>query len=153
MIGEFRKLLALTLAVGVLKLLVLALGLALGMAFGLAGSETRHDEMPEVRPVRTVKVEPMLDSEIGSVALPASALASKDGEPAVWLVDPHKGMVELRVVTVSRYETGRVIISGGLGKDDIVVTAGANRLREGAPTPARADEKPATSLSSVPAAT
>jgi hypothetical protein len=34
-------------------------------------------------------------------------------------------------VTVSRYETDRVVLSGGLTKGEIVVTAGVNRLREG----------------------
>jgi hypothetical protein len=37
----------------------------------------------------------------------------------------------LKPVTVSRYETDRVIVSNGLVKGDIVVTAGVNRLREG----------------------
>ncbi|TIU09664.1 MAG: efflux RND transporter periplasmic adaptor subunit, partial [Mesorhizobium sp.] len=29
-----------------------------------------------------------------------------------------------------RYETDRVVVSGGLAKGDLVVTAGVNRLRE-----------------------
>jgi RND family efflux transporter MFP subunit len=65
------------------------------------------------------------------VVLPAAALFDKSGQPAVWVVDAAAGSVTLRPVTVSRYETDRVILSGGLAKGDIVVTAGVNRLREG----------------------
>jgi multidrug efflux pump subunit AcrA (membrane-fusion protein) len=65
------------------------------------------------------------------VVLPAAALFDKSGQPAVWVVDPASSSVALKLVTASRYETDRVIISDGLAKGDIVVTAGVNRLREG----------------------
>jgi RND family efflux transporter MFP subunit len=65
------------------------------------------------------------------VVLPAAALFDKAGQPAVWVVDAATGLVALKPVTVSRYETDRVILSSGLTKGDIVVTAGVNRLREG----------------------
>ncbi len=64
------------------------------------------------------------------VVLPGSALFDKAGQPAVWIVDPASGSVALKPVTVSRYETDRVVIGAGLAKGDIVVTAGVNRLRE-----------------------
>ena len=63
--------------------------------------------------------------------LPAAALFDKAGQTAVWVVDAATGMVALKPVAVSRYETDRVILSSGLAKGDIVVTAGVNRLREG----------------------
>ena len=44
---------------------------------------------------------------------------------------PPPALVTLKPVTVSRYETDRVVLSGGLAKGEIVVTAGVNRLREG----------------------
>ena len=65
------------------------------------------------------------------VVLPAAALFDKAGQTAVWVVDAATGLVALKPVTVSRYETDRVILSSGLAKGDIVVTAGVNRLREG----------------------
>jgi RND family efflux transporter MFP subunit len=65
------------------------------------------------------------------VVLPAAALFDKAGKPAVWLVDAAAGSVSLRPVTIARYETDRVILSDGLAKGEIVVTAGVNRLREG----------------------
>jgi RND family efflux transporter MFP subunit len=64
------------------------------------------------------------------VVLPGSALFDKGGKPAVWVVDPAAGTVGLKEVAVTRYETDRVIISNGLAKGEIVVTAGVNRLRE-----------------------
>jgi multidrug efflux pump subunit AcrA (membrane-fusion protein) len=48
----------------------------------------------------------------------------------VWIVDPVEQSVRLKPVTVERYETDRVIISNGLAKGEVVVTAGVNRLRE-----------------------
>jgi RND family efflux transporter MFP subunit len=62
--------------------------------------------------------------------LPGSALFDKAGRPAVWLVDPATSTVLLKPVAVARYETDRVVISAGLVKGDVVVTAGVNRLRE-----------------------
>ncbi|RWX64037.1 efflux RND transporter periplasmic adaptor subunit [Mesorhizobium sp. M4B.F.Ca.ET.089.01.1.1] len=63
------------------------------------------------------------------VVLPGSALFDKDGKPAVWVVTATSA-VELRPVAVARYETDRVVVSDGLAKGDLVVTAGVNRLRE-----------------------
>jgi RND family efflux transporter MFP subunit len=65
------------------------------------------------------------------VVLPAAALFDKSGKPAVWVVDPAGGSVSLKPVVIARYETDRVVVSDGLAKGDIVVTAGVNRLREG----------------------
>jgi len=64
------------------------------------------------------------------VVLPAGALFDRDGTPAVWVVDQGIGAVVLKSVVVARYETDRVVISEGLAKGDVVVTAGVNRLRE-----------------------
>lgn len=64
------------------------------------------------------------------VVLPGAALFDKGGKPAVWVVDGAKSTVALKPVVVSRYETDRVVVSEGLAKGDIVVTAGVNRLRE-----------------------
>ncbi|MDX2156409.1 MAG: efflux RND transporter periplasmic adaptor subunit [Hyphomicrobiaceae bacterium] len=64
-------------------------------------------------------------------ALPGSALFDKGGKPAVWVLSPDKASVMLRPVVVARYETDKVIVTEGLAKGDVVVTAGVNRLREG----------------------
>lgn len=65
------------------------------------------------------------------VVLPGSSIYDKSGKPAVWVYVAETSSVGLRPVTVSRFETDRVVISDGLAKGDIVVTAGANRLRDG----------------------
>lgn len=65
------------------------------------------------------------------IALPATALFDKAGKAAVWIFDQGTSTVKLQSVNVLRYQTNRVILSDGLVKGDIVVTAGVNRLREG----------------------
>lgn len=65
------------------------------------------------------------------VVLPGSAIYDSGGKPAVWLYDSGSSEVMLHPVSVSRFETDRAVISEGLKKGDIVVTAGVNRLRPG----------------------
>ena len=67
------------------------------------------------------------------VEVPASALTESDGRPAVWVVDPHKQTVSLRTVTVVRYDATSAVISEGLKRGDIVVTAGVQVLRPDQP--------------------
>lgn len=69
------------------------------------------------------------ESSVPVVVLPGSALFDKDGKPAVWIVSASSA-VELKPVIIARYETERVVVSGGLAEGDVVVTAGINRLRE-----------------------
>lgn len=66
-----------------------------------------------------------------AVALPPSALVSRDGAPAVWRFDPATETVELVPVEVSRYETGQVLIGAGIETGDRIVTAGVHRLHPG----------------------
>ncbi len=65
------------------------------------------------------------------VVLPGAALFEQGAKPAVWIVDPRTKAVMLKQVVVSRYDSDKVVISEGLVKGDVVVTAGVNRLREG----------------------
>lgn len=65
------------------------------------------------------------------VAVPASALTEGDGRPAVWVVDRQTDTVSLRAVDVARYDPAAVIVSRGLERGDIVVTAGVQMLRPG----------------------
>jgi len=64
-------------------------------------------------------------------ALPASALTTADGHPAVFVVDPDTSTVSIRPVEVGRFDLAGVQIVGGLSEGDIVVTAGVQALREG----------------------
>lgn len=65
-----------------------------------------------------------------SVTLPGSALFQKDGNPAVWLVDKD-GTVQLKPITVQRYQDDSVIVGDGLKQGDVVVTAGIQKLLPG----------------------
>jgi RND family efflux transporter MFP subunit len=65
-----------------------------------------------------------------SVTLPGSALFQKDGQPAVWLVDKD-GTVQLKPITVQRYQGDSVIVGDGLKQGDVVVTAGIQKLLPG----------------------
>jgi membrane fusion protein, multidrug efflux system len=65
------------------------------------------------------------------VAVPASALTEGNGPPAVWVVDRQSQTVSLRAVDVVRFDAASVVISRGLEKGDLVVTAGVQMLRPG----------------------
>jgi membrane fusion protein, multidrug efflux system len=65
------------------------------------------------------------------VEVPASALTEGNGRPAVWVVDRQSQTVALRPVDVGRYDPTSIVISHGLEKGDLVVTAGVQMLRPG----------------------
>ena len=65
------------------------------------------------------------------IAVPASALTEGDNHPAIWVVDRQTETVSLRPVDVLRYDAAGVVISRGLEKGDVVVTAGVQMLRPG----------------------
>jgi RND family efflux transporter MFP subunit len=68
----------------------------------------------------------------GAVTIvPATALFQKDERPAVWVVEPTTSAVQLQPVTVEAYNTGTVVVTDGLKKGDIVVTAGVQKLSPG----------------------
>jgi len=69
-------------------------------------------------------------NEGSSIAIPGSALFQKDGQPAVWLVDKD-GTVQLKPITVQRYQGESVIVGDGLARGDVVVTAGVQKLLPG----------------------
>lgn len=62
--------------------------------------------------------------------VPAAALMRKGDQPAVWVVDT-EDRVNLRPVTIDRYDTAGVCVSGGLEPGEIVVAAGAQLVYPG----------------------
>jgi RND family efflux transporter MFP subunit len=64
------------------------------------------------------------------VSIPASALFQKDGQPAVWIVSKD-GTVQLKPITVARYQGDSVVVGGGLLQGDVVVTGGVQKLLPG----------------------
>jgi membrane fusion protein, multidrug efflux system len=65
------------------------------------------------------------------VEVPASTLTETEGRPAVWVVNPDTHTVSLRNVQVDRYDPSDVVISRGLERGELVVTAGVQTLRPG----------------------
>lgn len=65
------------------------------------------------------------------IRIPASALTSSQGQPAVFLLDPTSNTVSLRNVEVARFGLAEVELASGLAVDEIVVTAGVQTLRPG----------------------
>ncbi len=63
--------------------------------------------------------------------LPATALTTLDGEPAVFVVDPATETVDLRRVTIGSFDIARATVTDGLRDGEIVVTAGVQALRPG----------------------
>ena len=69
--------------------------------------------------------------ETNTIEVPASALTSADGKPAVWVVDQAASTVSLRPIEVDRFLPVSVVVSSGLQPGDVVVTAGVQALRPG----------------------
>jgi RND family efflux transporter MFP subunit len=65
-----------------------------------------------------------------TVSIPGSALFQKDSKPAVWLVEKDK-TVQLKPITVQRYQGDSVVVGDGLAQGDVVVTAGVQKLLPG----------------------
>jgi RND family efflux transporter MFP subunit len=65
-----------------------------------------------------------------TVSIPGSALFQKDGKPAVWLVEKDR-TVQLKPITVQRYQGDSVVVGDGLAQGDVVVTAGVQKLLPG----------------------
>lgn len=88
------------------------------------------DPPTELRLGSTITATTSFDA-VGTIEVPATALTSADGKPAVWVVDAATMAVALRPVTVDRFTPAAVVVLEGLGAGDIVVTAGVQALRPG----------------------
>ena len=102
------------------------------------------DPVTRTYQVRTTIVKPPASLRLGmtvsvtlarvggapNIALPSTAIFQKEGKPAVWIVSADS-TVELRAVTVERYDTDRVYVAEGIRTGERVVTAGVHRLSPG----------------------
>jgi multidrug efflux system membrane fusion protein len=85
--------------------------------------------------------------------VPMSALTQKDGQAAVWVVDPKTHEVHLRRVAIGAYSEDGVPVLSGLRADEWVVAAGAHLLLEGQKvTPIDRDNRP-VAVGAAPVAT
>ena len=65
------------------------------------------------------------------IVLPWSALSSRDGKAAIWLVDQASKAVSLRPITVEAYEAERIVVRDGIEPGQMVVSRGQQLLRPG----------------------
>lgn len=65
------------------------------------------------------------------IVIPASALMTLGGSPAIWVVDRATSTVALRNISILRHEPGSVVVGEGLAPGDTVVIAGVQALRPG----------------------
>ena len=65
------------------------------------------------------------------VVIPASALMTSEGNPAIWVVDRATSTVSLRNISILRHEPGSVVVGDGVAPGDTVVIAGVQALRPG----------------------
>ena len=88
----------------------------------------KMERMPTVGMNGVVNV--IFKSQSGSkVTIPASALFESDERSCVWIYSDSSGKVEKRYVVVEALNTdGTAVITSGLGKGEIIVTAGVNKL-------------------------
>jgi RND family efflux transporter MFP subunit len=68
---------------------------------------------------------------VSQIALPWTALMAIGSKPAVWIVDPATDTASLKPVSISGYEAGAVLISGGLEPGARVVVDGGKLLSSG----------------------
>ncbi|MGO4337187.1 efflux RND transporter periplasmic adaptor subunit [Labrys sp. KB_33_2] len=81
--------------------------------------------------------------------LPASALFEWQGKPAVWTVTADQHQAQPRAVTLDRYTTHDVVLSGGLEDGEAVVVQGGQLLRPGQIVETVQIEKPVQSVETV----
>lgn len=65
------------------------------------------------------------------MAIPATALITRERSPTVWIVDPQTMTVAKRVIEIQRSDPALAVVSKGLAPGDIVVTAGVDLLGAG----------------------
>jgi len=69
--------------------------------------------------------------EVSGIAIPATALTQQGQATGVWIVDPSALTVSLRKLDLLSRDPATALVGKGLALGDIVVTAGANLLKEG----------------------
>ncbi|WP_170842077.1 efflux RND transporter periplasmic adaptor subunit [Pacificibacter marinus] len=65
------------------------------------------------------------------IVVPYSAMSATSQGPAVWVVDPETMTVSAQVITVERFETGRIVVKDGIAEGTLVIVAGTQLLFPG----------------------
>jgi RND family efflux transporter MFP subunit len=96
---------------------------------------TLNDPGPDVRLGMTADVTPVTplatSQANGSFTLPVTALFHQGRQPAVWVVRAADNALELRPVTVTRYNERTIVISDGLKDGERVVLQGVHTVSAG----------------------
>nr|WP_234794757.1 efflux RND transporter periplasmic adaptor subunit [Xaviernesmea oryzae] len=66
-----------------------------------------------------------------TIVVPMSAILTRDGASAVWLVDEDKETVSLKPVTLAQADGDGVVVSQGLAAGNRIALAGVHQLKEG----------------------
>lgn len=102
-------------------------------ATGSVRLRARVDDAPEDVALLGASVRGEIVLSQGYAAeVPWTALTSSNGKPAVWIVTD-QSTSELREIGIERFDTGTVIVSGGVEDGEIVVGAGSQLLFPGRP--------------------
>jgi multidrug efflux system membrane fusion protein len=86
----------------------------------------------ELFPDQFVNVRVLLDTLSGQVVVPGAAVLNGASGSYVYLIDPATSTVSMRLVSTGPSSGDKVSVRSGLKVGDIVVTDGADQLRDGA---------------------
>lgn len=70
-------------------------------------------------------------SRVSAMVLPAAALTSEGGQPAVWVLDPQTHVASRRRVELAAFDNNSLVVAAGVEPGELVVTAGANLVFPG----------------------
>lgn len=82
-------------------------------------------------PLGTPVIGRLRASPRDGIVVPYTAIASAEGEPAVWLVNTQNHLVSLRKISVGRYRQNDFVVTNGVAAQDMIVTEGGKFLKEG----------------------
>lgn len=85
---------------------------------------------PRVLLGMTATIEALAGNTQPYVSIPLSALAQKDGQKIVWLVDRSAGTVHSRAIKVADFADDGIRVADGLKAGDVVVAAGTQFMTE-----------------------
>jgi len=86
-------------------------------------------DVPEAMRLGATVAGTMVTDADPMIEIPSSALSESEGKPAVWVVDPETSVVNLRNISVLRFNPTTVTVEQGLDVGDVLVTAGVQALR------------------------
>ncbi|WP_416798451.1 efflux RND transporter periplasmic adaptor subunit [Ciceribacter azotifigens] len=91
----------------------------------------RIPDDPRVLLGMTATVETQVGGGPAGFNIPVSALAEKDGNPVVWVVERGSDTVRPRSVRLGEFSDDGVVVSEGLSPGEMVVSAGTQFMRDG----------------------